>query len=346
MRSSVTSFAVAALASTAFLATAHAQASGPQLSCVNDAPNPYTLVTGWANTPRPWSHPLAVDVDAHDNLWVFDRCEEAGCAASNASPVFQLSPSGKTIRNFGAALFVFPHGIAADKDGGVWAVDGDVKDGKGNQVIKLGPDGKVVVRLGAAGQGTGSKALDTFDQPTGVAIARNGDVFVSEGHTPGFGNSRIVKFDKHGTFIKTFATLGSGHGQLRGPHAIALDSRDRLFVADRHNSRVVIFDRDGRFVAAWKQFGRPSGIAVKHDVLYTIDSQSSDDPKSPNYNPGCKMGIRVGSVKNGRVTAFVPPPVADKALQPPEGITVDSRGVIYAAAQQQSDVKKYVRQAR
>ena len=340
MRTRLTRIAVALFASAAFAAAAQAQSSYP---CVNDAPNPYRLVTGWADMPRQWSHPLGVDVDAHDNLWAFDRCEEAGCAASKAAPIFELSPAGKTMRNFGAGMFVFPHAIAADKDGDVWVVDGDVKNGKGDQVFKLAPDGKVLLTLGKAGQGKASKALDTFDQPTGVAVAGNGDIFVSEGHAPGFGNSRIVKFDKNGKFLKTFGTLGSGDGQLKEPHAIAFDSQDRLFVADRGNSRVVIFDRDGKFLAAWKQFGRPSGLAVKNDVLYTIDSQSTGKP-GPNYNPGCNMGIRIGSVKDGKVTAFIPPPpTADPNVTPPEGITVDSRGVIYAAAQRQNDVKKFVR---
>jgi sugar lactone lactonase YvrE len=339
MQSSVTRLVTALLGIAAF-AAAHAQAS---YSCANDAPNTYRLVTGWADTPRHWAHPLALDVDAHDNLWAFDRCEEAGCAASTAAPVFQLSPSGKLIKNFGAGLFIYPHAIAADKDGNVWAVDGNVKDGRGNQVIKLGPDGKVLMRLGKAGQGIGSKALDTFDQPTGVAVASNGDIFVAEGHAPGLGNSRIMKFTKDGKFIKTFATVGSGDGQLKEPHAIAIDSRDRLFVADRRNFRVVIFDKDGHFIAAWKQFGIPSGVAVKNDLLYVADSQSSNDPKSAAYN-ACKPGIRIGSVKDGKVTAYIPPPpVADPNMPPAEGVAVDSHGVVYAAANQQNDVKKFVK---
>jgi hypothetical protein len=323
-----------------WIASAHAQASYP---CVNDAPNPYRLVTGWAQPSRPWSHPLGIATDSHDNLWVFDRCEEAGCAASSAAPIFEFSPAGKATRNFGAGLFVFPHAIAVDRDGNVWAVDGDVKDGKGNQVIKLAPDGRELMRLGKAGQGKGSKALDTFDQPTAVAVASNGDIFVAEGHGPTFGNSRIVKFNTDGKFIKTFATLGSGSGQLKEPHAIALDSRDRLFVADRGNSRVVIFDKDGTFIAAWRQFGQPSGLAIRDDTLYIADSASSD-PKGLYYSASCKGGIRIGSVRDGKVVAYIPPPpVSDPTLPPPEGLTVDSYGTIYAAAQQQNDVKKYVK---
>ena len=199
--------AFAIFATTACVTGAQAQMSYP---CANDAPNPYKLVTNWATTPRPWSHPLAVTVDSNDHLWVFDRCEQSGCATSKASPIFELGADGKTMKNFGAGLFVFPHGIGADKAGNVWAVDGDAKDGKGMQVTKLGPDGKVLMTLGKAGQGAGSAALDTFDQPTGVAVASNGDIFVAEGHGPKFGNSRIVKFDKDGKFIKTFE-IGRAH---------------------------------------------------------------------------------------------------------------------------------------
>ncbi len=211
MHLGLTRLAVTLFATTAFAAGVQAQSSYP---CVSNAPNPYKLVANWSTTPRPWSHPLAVTVDSHDNLWAFDRCEQAGCASSKASPIFELGPDGKTVKNFGAGLFVFPHGVAADKDGNVWAVDGDAKNGKGMQVTKLGPDGKVLMTLGKAGQGAGSAALDTFDQPTGVAVASNGDIFVAEGHGPKFGNSRIVKFDRNGKFIKTFAKLGSGDGEL------------------------------------------------------------------------------------------------------------------------------------
>jgi sugar lactone lactonase YvrE len=342
MHSNLRRFLIGLFATTACAGAAYGQASYP---CANEAPNPYHLVQNWAQTQRPWSHPLAVTVDARDNLWVFDRCEEAGCVGSKASPIFELSPDGKGIKNFGAGLFVFPHGIGADKDGNVWVADGDVKDGRGMQVTKLSPEGKVLMTLGKAGQGKGSKATDVFDQPTAVVVASNGDIFVAEGHGPSFGNSRIVKFDKNGKFIKTFGKLGTGDGEIREPHAIAIDKQDRIFVADRNNARIDVFDKDGKFLASWKQFGRPSGVWVdQNDMIYVVDSQSSADSKSPNYNGGCKMGLRIGSTKDGKVTAFIPPPpVTDPKLQPPEGIAVDSKGNIYAAAQQQNDVKKYVK---
>ena len=338
MRTELTRLAIALLATSAFVAAAEAQTT----PCVNDAPNPYQMVNDWAQMPRPWAATNHVCVDAKDNVWVFDRCGDSGCAGSNVAPIWELSPDGKVMKNFGAG-FVFPHAVVPDKDGNVWVVDGNTKDGKGNQVTKFSPDGKVLMTLGKAGQG--GKGLDVFDQPTSVAIAPNGDIFISEGHAPSFGNSRIMRFDKNGKFIATFGHLGSGDGEFKGPHVLAFDSQGRLFVADRSNSRVAIFDRNGKFLTAWKQFGRPSGIWIdKNDILYVADSESEDAPGKDTHNPGCKRGVRVGSVKTGKVDYYIPPPpVSNPAFPPPEGVAADSHGTIYLAAVQAKSVYKYVK---
>jgi DNA-binding beta-propeller fold protein YncE len=269
MRSHIQQLTIALFATTAFAAAAQAQ-SGP---CLNDLPSPYKQVTGWEHMPRAWAPTNNVFVDAKDNVWVMDRCTDKGCLGSEENPIWELSSDGKVVKSFGGGMFAFPHTVKPGPDGSIWAIDGDAKDGKGNQVFKFSPDGKVLMTLGKKGQGgTGD---DVFDRPTGIAFAPNGDIFISEGHAPTFGNSRITKFDKNGKFIKSFGHLGSGDGELKGPHVLAFDSQGRLFVADRSNSRVAIFDQDGKFIAAWKQFGRPSGIFIdKNDVLYVSDSES------------------------------------------------------------------------
>src|SRR5258706_9301057 len=141
--------ATALLASVALVAEAQAQACYP---CVNDAPNPYKLQSNWAQTPRPWGPTNAVTVDAKDNVWVFDRCGDEGCSKSNASPIFHLGPEGKTIKNFGPGEFASAHAIAVDKDGNVCAADFQTKDGKGQQVVTFSPDGKLLLKLGKAGE--------------------------------------------------------------------------------------------------------------------------------------------------------------------------------------------------
>jgi NHL repeat len=315
----------------------------PSYPCANaqELPNPYRLVAGWSQTPRPWGPNSALTVDSRNNLWVVDRCPDDAC-----QPVFQLSPEGRTLKNFGAGLFIEPHGAAVDYDGNIWVADAQARPGKGFQVTKLSPEGRVLLKLGKPGEGRGLKGLDTFDAPTGVAIASNGDIFVSEGHGGiNDDNSRIMKFAKDGRFIKAFGTRGTGDGQLRSPHAIAIDSQDRVFVGDRMNSRVVIFDREGTFVAAWKQFGRPSGIYVdKNDMLYVADSQSADAPGATQHNPGCLRGIRIGSARDGRVRYYIPPPVVPRTnLQPPIAVAVDHNGAIYLGSDDQMTVHKFVR---
>ena len=332
--------AMTILAAMALIGVAQAQSSYP---CVNDVPNPYKQVTGWAHIPRPWAPTNNVFVDAKDHLWVMDRCEDKGCLGSSEAPIWELSTDGKVLKSFGAGMFVFPHTVKPDAAGNIWAVDGDAKDGHGNQVFKFSPDGKVLMTFGKAGQS--GTTTDVFDRPTGIAFAPNGDIFIAEGHAPTFGNSRIVKFDKNGKFIKTFGRVGSGDGEFKSPHVLAFDSQGHLFVADRSNSRVAIFDQDGKFINAWKQFGRPSGIFIdKNDMLYVSDSESEDAPGKDTNNPGCKRGIRGGSIKDGKVQFLIPPPpVPDPKLPPPEGVAVDSHGNIYAAAVQAKDVYKYVK---
>jgi streptogramin lyase len=334
-------FAVALLATVAAAGMARAQSSYPCTETNSNLPNPYHLVENWALPPRPWSPINAVAVDPNNNLWAVDRCETDGCV-----PIIELGPDGRTLKHFGAGLFVEPHQATIDKDGNLWVADATAKGMKGLQVTKLSPDGRILLKLGKPGEGTGQTGLDTFDSPTGVAVASNGDIYISEGHgETRANNSRITVFTKDGKFIKTFGTWGSGEGQLRSPHALAFDSQDHLYVADRGNSRVVVFDKDGKFLAAWKQFGRPSGVAVdKSDMLYVADSQSSETPSAANYNPGCQRGIRIGNVKDGKVTYFIPPPVPpDPKMQPPIGIVVDGNGAIYAASDDQMDIKKYIK---
>ncbi len=336
MGSRLKAIALALLATTAAVGAARAQASYP---CANDLPNPYRLETNWAQMPRGWNPINAITVDEKNNFWGVDRCETDDCKG-----VFEIGPDGKTLKNFGAGLFIEPHQAAVDHEGDLWVADASPKDGKGLQVTKLSPDGRVLLKLGKPGVGQGSNALDSFDSPTGIAIASNGDVFVAQGHGEKENFSRIMKFTKDGKFIRTFGTYGTGDGQIRSPHAIAIDSQDRLYVADRSNSRIDVFDKDGKFLAAWKQFGRPSGIAVRDDMLYVIDSQSSDNQGAANYNPGCKRGIRAGSVKDGKVMYYLPPPPpADPKWQPAIGVAVDRQGNIFAASDDQHNVVKWVK---
>ena len=329
----------------AALAAASALAEAPP----NSQPNPFRTVENWFKLPagRMWGSTSAVDIDRDGtSIWVAERCGANSCAGKMDPPILKFDQSGTLVKSFGGGMFVFPHGIAVDKDGNVWVTDGQGRDGKGHQVFKFSPDGALLMTLGKAG--VAGDGPDTFNQPDDVAIAPNGDIFVSDGHTPAMGNARVMKFTKDGKFIKQWGKHGSGPGEFEVPHALAFDSRGRLFVGDRANNRIQIFDQDGNFIDQWKQFSRPSGVYIdNHDVIYVTDSESTDKP-GYGYNPGWRRGIRVGSAKDGSVAAFIPDrlsPTADgklPATSAAEGVAADAAGNVYGAEVGPKTLKKYV----
>ena len=311
----------------------HAQGADP-----NVAPNPYKVQENWAQLTdgRKFGQAIKVQVDHSDgkSIWVFDRCGTNDCGNSMIPPIQKFDASGKLVRAFGANMFNQPHGFYVDHEGNVWVADERAQNGKGDVVVKFSPQGQVLMTLGKPGMpGNGPGFLD---RPSGVVVAPNGDIYVADGHG-GTSNDRIVKFAKDGKFITAWGKHGKAAGEFDTPHGIALDSAGRVFVADRANSRIQIFEPDGKFVAEWKQFGRPSDIAIdKNDVIYVADSQSN-----PTNNPGFKQGVRIGSAKDGKVTAFIAEPSAEAGT--PEGVGVDDAGNVYGGYTAKMTVRRFVK---
>lgn len=306
-------------------------------------PNPYQVLTNHFKLPegRTIGSTAAIDIDRDGrSVWVFERCggtsQGLACAESMLPPILEFDSSGKVVKSFGAGMFISPHGIHVDRQGNVWVTDGNARGMKGHQVFKFSPDGKVLMTLGKAG--VAGDGPDTFNQPSDVLVAPNGDIFVADGHG-GKSNARIVKFSNDGKFIKTWGKHGSGPGEFDTPHNLAMDSKGRLFVADRGNSRIQIFDQDGMFLSEWRQFGRPSGVFIdRKDVLYAADTQSDE-----KTNPGYKRGIRIGSAKDGKVTALITDADPDGTG---EGVAADAEGNIYGSLTAKQALKKYVKSSR
>jgi len=328
---------------------------------VNSGANPYRVIRDWAQfttEARPWggSNGVAVDSDGR-SVWAVDRCSPGtspGCLGTKANPVHLFDPDGKEVRSFGGGLFVWPHGIHVDRDGNVWVADSGAvgpellskspgEGARGSAVFKFSPEGKLLLTLGKPG--TRGDPPAALTEPTDVVTdPANGDVYVAESHTnvadPGL-VGRISVFDRNGRFQRTIGRTGTAPGEFRTPHAIEFDSQGRLIVADRHNHRIQILTKQGVFVAEYAAFGRTSGLAIdRNDVIYTADSESTD-----RVHPGWQRGIRIGSLKDGKVTIFVPPHAApdstDGAMG--EGIAIDAAGNVYTAEAQLRGVTKYVR---
>ena len=301
-----------------------------QMQPINNLPNPYRSIEGWAKMPpgRSWGSSYGVDIDRDGkSVWVFERCGANNCAHSNLDPILKFDATGTLVKAFGGGMFVFPHGIYVDGEDNVWVTDGLGENGKGHQVFKFSPDGKLLLTLGKPGvPGDGT---DTFNRPSDVLVAPNGDIFVADGHGPG-SNARIVKFTAQGKFIKAWGKEGTQPAEFDVPHCLAMDSRGRLFVCDRNNNRIQIFDQDGNFLEALTRYSRPSGIWIdKDDNIYVADSESESVSKN---HDGWKRGIRIGSLRDGSVKYFIPDPV-EKATSTSaaEGVAVDAAGNIYGA---------------
>jgi sugar lactone lactonase YvrE len=366
---SISAFARCSFAAMAvvWMAVSAAQAAEPagtpqtrEVPPVNSGANPYRIIRDWAQLTiekRQWggSNGVAIDKDGK-TVWATDRCSPGtapGCLGTKANPIHHFDESGKEIRSFGAGMFVWPHGIYVDRDGNIWVTDARLpsadelkkfpdEDKKGSAVVKFSPEGKVLMILGKPGvKGNPPQALT---EPTDVVTdPANGDVYVAESHTdvedPNL-VGRISVFDHNGKFLRIIGKTGTGPGEFRTPHGLEFDSQGRLIVADRHNHRIQILTKDGKYVGEYREFGRPSGLAIDaNDTIYVADSESA-----ARVHPGWLRGIRIGSLKDGKVTMFVPPHKTDSpegAMG--EGIAIDAAGNLYTAEATIRGVTKYVK---
>ena len=318
-----------------------------------DAPSPPAHMNGGE-----WGEMIQVRVGPNGNVYVYHRCFKvvlgdpavapghsdglsANCLGRWAAypPILKFSPTGEYLASYGVGLVGRPHGFSVDHEGNMWLTDVNlIPNEMGAVVLKLSPQGEVLLTLGTPG--VVGEGQYTFNRPSSVAVAVNGDIFVADGEGA---NNRIVKFTADGTYITQWGTTGSGPGQFSTPHDIAIDSRGRVFIGDRANNRVQIFEPDGAFIDQWTNFGRPSGIFINRetDTLYVTDSTSN-----ATNNPGVKRGIYIGSARTGEVSYFIPDPdleLADQTrISGASGITANfDDTVIYAADVAPKQLRKY-----
>lgn len=212
-----------------------------------------------------------VGVDAHDDVFVFRRAdrewhgETIGPSETIAdTTILHLdSHTGTVLDEWGADFFLVPHGLTVDDAGHLW-----LTDVRKHQVFEFTANGEQVRALGVVNEPGADETH--FNEPTDVAIANDGSIFISDG----YGNSRVVKYSAAGEYLLEWGTRGSGPGQFNVPHGIAIDRGGLVYVADRGNARVQIFDQDGVYIHEWlgEDLGRPWSLAFDRDGLaYVVD---------------------------------------------------------------------------
>jgi streptogramin lyase len=270
----------------------------------------YRKVENWAQLPPgyAWGTMSAVAVDTKGNVYGFQRDDPT-------SKVIVFDKQGKYLKTWGEGSFPYPHGMGALRDGNIWTTDRQAQ-----LVLKFDPDGKLLFSLGQKGVAGNMESTDTFNGASDVAMAENGDIFVSDGEGQ---NTRVVKFSKDGKFIKTWGAKGAAPGQMQTPHAIFIDGNGRVWVADRGNKRLQVFDQDGKFLDQMTQFGTPVSLFIQGDTLFVA-------------SPAPENKVTIGTT-DGKVLDVI------EGLDAPHGIAVDANGAIYVAQSGGKSILKFVK---
>jgi DNA-binding beta-propeller fold protein YncE len=291
----------------------------------------YDVDPKWpADQEHAWGAMAGIALDASRRIWLFNRGDV---------PVQVFTDMGKIVRSWGRGQFREPHQVRIDGEGNVWLVDSSL-----HIVRKFTQEGVLLLTLGTPDTAGDDSAH--LNRPTDVAITQEGQVFVADG----YGNNRIVHFDREGRFVKTWGELGSRRGMFSLPHSIAVDSRGQLYVADRNNARIQVFDQTGRCLDEWRDLMVPWHIVVtEQDEIYVCGSSPMRWPKLPI--PGLLVGI---PPKDQLVMIFTPDGRVKRLWSFPKGqkpgeldwvhaLAVDRQGNLYLGDIQGKRAQRFLR---
>lgn len=280
----------------------------------------YVVDPEWPQRPENlrWGEMAGLAIDRNDHVYCFTRTDP---------PVQVFDRDGRFLRAWGRDLIKSAHHLKIDGEGNVWTTDVEW-----HVVRKFTPDGKLLLTLGTP-QVAGCDEQH-FNMPTDLAFASNGDIFVADG----YGNARIVHFDKNGKYVKQWGELGSRPGQFSIPHAIAIDSRDRIYVADRNNVRIQVFDTSGKLLDVWNNLLTPWGFwMLPNDELWVCGSSPMTwrpEDTALGVPPKDQLFMRFKS--DGKLLQLWSVPKGIDGLERPgelnwvHCVAVDSQGNLYA----------------
>jgi len=288
----------------------------------NVPPNPNWVVSNWGEPPAgfTWADLKSVNSVNYDPNGKGSMVVLVTPPNPSDPSVWVFDYNGKLQKTWGANMFVRPYDLVVDRSGYLWIIDE-----KQNFIFKFTEDGKQLMTLGKKGVTGDNASHDSFDGPTDVAIARNGDIFV----TDGYDNSRVAKFDKNGKFLMVIGgTKGAEIGQFNLPHRVYIDSKGEVVIQDRVNKRIQFWTQDGKFIKQWTDLGLmyPAGMdLLPDDTLYLSDS----DGQSVKIVKDDKILDAIGGLDGMR----------------PHQVTVDKFGALYVSSEPDKIVKKIVRKS-
>ncbi len=292
-----------------------------------------TLVVqpAWPQKPASvtWGSVTGITVDAQGQICLFNRQQPA---------VQFYRPDGTLVRSWPTEFAKGAHFVKMDREGNLW-----LADYLRHVVQKYSPAVKLLLTLGAPG--TSGCVANHFKGPTDTAILSNGHVFISDG----YGNRRIVHFDKQGRYVKQWGEEGTGPGQFALPHAIVADSRDRLYVADRNSARIQVFNADGKVLAVWKNLIMPWGMYVtKADEIWVCGAspvKKTDGEGLQVAPPADQLLMKLNT--EGKVLLRIALPAIQTAPGKPgevdwvHAVAVDGQGNVYLGDVQGKRAQKF-----
>jgi len=299
----------------------------------------YDVVRGWPRLPpgKSLGEVSGVGVDSRGNVLVFHRNErrwpdsdQLGTEPIREPTVTLLDPrSGQIVAEWGENLFAMPHGLTVDAQDNVWLTDVAL-----HQVYKFSHDGRLLLTLGERGVAGGDS--DHFNRPTGVAVAPDGAVFVTDGYR----NTRVMKFSSKGRFLFQWGTRGTGPGQFDVPHGIAVDRAGRLYVADRGNQRVQIFEENGGYIGEWSgpRIGRPYDVAVAANGNVVVLDGGDQSERLPQ-----RSGVAILRSDGSFVERFGRWGHREGELATAHAVAVGRDGAIYVGETDAARVQKFLR---
>jgi DNA-binding beta-propeller fold protein YncE len=222
---------------------------------------------------------IGVARNSKGNVFVYTRSGES-------SRLFEFDPTGKFVREIGRGVYGFQqaHAVRVDPQDNIWVVDEGT-----DMIIKFNPAGRVVMLLGrrpesvvglveSPGRGAPRPPAQPyrFGRPTDIAWDPQGNIFIADGYI----NSRVVKYDKNGQFVRSVGTLGNLPNQLNTPHSIQVDANGNVYVGDRGNRRIQVFSNDLTLRAIYDNVGAPWALCITpgpHQYLYSSNSNPDNN---------------------------------------------------------------------